>query len=97
MRRRKSRRQRLEQAIERAIDLLDELDGDPESEPSLGSSSCVGPLEGWIDIDGRWSQEFWASGSRDDLEDEHDGREHDQKSWSNPLAENRVEEERTLR
>jgi hypothetical protein len=63
MRRRKSRRQRLEQAIERAITLLDEIDGDPDLEPSLAG------YQPYLHRDGRIECL--------DLEDEHDGREYD--------------------
>lgn len=102
MKRKHSRRERLELAIEKAIALLDQIDGDPDLEPSLSSSTCVGAGGGinrlvspdtaffaqHFDGGSRWSQENWASGSRDDLEDEHDGREHHQQSWPNPMAEN---------
>ena len=77
--RKRSARVKLEIAIEKAIALLDRIDGDADLEPSLGSTSCIGAL-------GPQSQEHWAAGSSDDLEDEHDGREHHQDSWPNPMA-----------
>jgi hypothetical protein len=39
-----SRRQRLEDAIEKAIALLDAIDGDPDLEPSLGYNPYMGEL-----------------------------------------------------
>jgi hypothetical protein len=61
-------------AIEALTAFLDEADGDPDEEPdgiedepslgSLGSSSSM-----------LLTQEAWASGPRDDTEEEHDGAE----------------------
>lgn len=50
-----SLRERLEAAIQRAIELLDQLDGDPDNEPSLSASSAI------------W-QGAWAQGEGDDRE-----------------------------
>lgn len=57
-----TRRARLEAWIERAIDLLDSLDGDAELEPSLGSvnSSANYCTAG--------DQLFWTGGANDDRE-----------------------------
>lgn len=77
----KTRRARLEAAIERAIALLDQLDADPDLEPSLGSMSCVGSLNPDAQMAfnrPQWDQERWArGGADDDREDEHDGIEPD--------------------
>ncbi|MBP6010624.1 MAG: hypothetical protein KBA31_00205 [Alphaproteobacteria bacterium] len=79
--RRKSLRDRLEAAIERAIALLDQLDGDADLEPSLGSRSCVGSTLSPLGIDpAQYDQRRWATGSTDDREDEHDGHEPDDDS-----------------
>ena len=57
----------------------DELEADygngltTDDEPSLGSSEDH--PNGYADWGGSRSQEDWSSGSRDDLEHEHDGRE----------------------
>lgn len=81
-------------SLDRAVDqtrwaegfkgLQDDLELDnADREPSLGSLNSCGQSE---------SQELWAKSNRDDREDEHDGRECDQHSWPNPMAENRVGE-----
>jgi len=75
-----SRQRRLvEKTIERLVELLDEIDGDPDDEPSLGSVSCVGrlgyPHYGFARDFYGWDQTGWAAGRRDDVEEEHDGRE----------------------
>ena len=75
MKRKHSRRERLELAIEKAIALLDQIDGDPDLEPSLSSSTCVGAGGGinrlvspdtaffaqHFDGGSRWSQENWVA------------------------------------
>ena len=56
-------RRRIEAIVESLIDLLDEADGDPDLEPSLGwSRTCA---QGALDTDELLH----------DLEEEHDGRE----------------------
>lgn len=52
-------RQRLEAAIERAVAILDNLDGDPDSEPSLSA----GVPRPWTD------QRDWIEGATDDREE----------------------------
>lgn len=66
-------RQRIGDEIDRLLALLDAADGDPDLEPSLGSLDRVDGLyhRGGAD------QRLWSAGSRDDREDEHDGREPD--------------------
>ena len=49
-------RDRIECAIEELIELLDEMDGDPDFEPSLGSAAII-------------DQRFWASSDLMDLEE----------------------------
>jgi hypothetical protein len=58
------RRKKIEDAIEKLIDMLDRVEPDPDLEPSLGSPGCYAPI----------NQEFWAAGSNDDRE-EDDERE----------------------
>ncbi len=70
-------RERLCEAIERLIAILDALDGDPDLEPSLGSmeqayTRIVGP-----DASNAHSQVAWAHGGRDDREDDTDTHEGD--------------------
>lgn len=48
---RKSRRERLEDAIEKAIALLDAVDGDPELEPSLGWTEYGGGMRCNTDLE----------------------------------------------
>jgi hypothetical protein len=64
-------RKEIEDAIERLLALLDQADGDPDLEPSLGSPNPRYLYEGGPIT----SQERWAEGSRNDIEDEHDGAE----------------------
>ena len=70
-------RKLVETAIERLVELLDEIDPEPDAEPSLGSTGGLYP-----DDQGR----SWGigAGTSDDGEEqcedegaEHDGREHD--------------------
>jgi hypothetical protein len=56
-----------EAEIERLLTLLDATEHDADFEPSLASSEFYYAT----------SQVRWANGNRDDLEDEHDGREPD--------------------
>lgn len=58
-----SMRATLATTIENLINLLDEIDGDPEAEPSLGAPE----RGGWY-----VSQEHWADGARGDHEREED-------------------------
>lgn len=74
-------RAHVEALIDALIDLLDELDGDPEREPSLGSPECSLPQwsryaapSGYLLGSEGASQEQWAQGGISDLE-ESDGDE----------------------
>jgi hypothetical protein len=73
-----ARRRRIEEAVERMIQALDEIDGDDDLEPSLGSSETH-PSPGfyYTTNDRSDHQEGWSRGRRDDREEEHDGREPD--------------------
>jgi hypothetical protein len=63
-------RQRIEDAIERLVEILDAFDApDDEKEPSLGSIGSTSTAE-WVPQT-RWSQADDGA----DLEDEHDGAE----------------------
>jgi hypothetical protein len=53
-------------AVDRLIEVLDCVDGDPDFEPSLGAGSCTGGFSGGANHG--FDQTFWASGSRDDRE-----------------------------
>lgn len=64
----KHRRIKIENAIEKLIDMLDRAEPDPDLEPSLGSSEW----QGW---NSGADQTLWAYGNKDDREDEHDGCE----------------------
>jgi hypothetical protein len=66
-------RQRIGDEIDRLLALLDATDGDPDLEPALGSLDRNVATYGNPGGD----QTLWALGSRNDLEDEHDGREPD--------------------
>ena len=71
-------RRRLEAAIERMIDVLDQLDRDPDfesdndNEPWLGAPEVELPSSAsWIAERDRYgSQAEWAAGGRDDYEDD---------------------------
>lgn len=70
-RRNRTRRQRLEAAIERAIEALNAMDGDPDDEPALGSITCIGVFTCPIHakpIYGSYDQTPWASGANDERE-----------------------------
>lgn len=65
-------RRRLSDIVERAIALLDALDGDPESEPSLGAPEFYPVLgcswQAGPRSDGSSAQLGWANGGTDDRE-----------------------------
>ena len=64
-------RRRLDDLIDRLIEVADTLDGDADNEPSLGSperSPHALSLVGGIARDGTASQEHWSDGQ--DLEDD---------------------------
>ena len=74
-------RAQIEAELERMIDLLDAIDGDPDLEPSLGSVAPghVDEAEPDTDLEPSlcWTSTY-AHGSDQDLEEEHDGREPDE-------------------
>ena len=59
-------RQRLEEAVERAIAALDAYDGDADLEPSMGASEAVC-------VQWPTDQRHWAQGSGDEREQECEG------------------------
>jgi hypothetical protein len=59
-------RQLLEQAIECLVALLDLQDGEPDREPSLGSTACTSSLS----CPGTWDQSVWAEGERNECEEQ---------------------------
>ncbi|WP_375782933.1 hypothetical protein ACE10Z_23755 [Bradyrhizobium sp. Pha-3] len=80
-------RKRAEAAIDYLLLLLDQIDGEADLEdggdlePSLAAlerhPECI-PGESWLNAPyrtGDGAQTCWNKGSRDDREDEHDGRE----------------------
>jgi hypothetical protein len=80
-------------------DREDEHDGrepDEDGEPSLGSLSCAGMCGGINGVlpvphgfeygPADYDQERWAEGDNEDFEDEHDGREHDYRTYGLPPA-----------
>ncbi|HWM48539.1 MAG TPA: hypothetical protein VNR11_16660 [Xanthobacteraceae bacterium] len=74
-------RQEAEAEIERLLDLLDQIEGDPDLEPSLASPEMPDFVMSSFLTYGdpaEFSQERWAKGGADDREDEHDGREPDE-------------------
>ncbi len=82
----KAARQKYEQAVEAhlaAIDaltaFLDEVDGDPDLEPSLGAPACVGYGGSDFKSDAStWDQTHWAEGALDDRERADDLMEGDE-------------------
>jgi len=74
-------RAEIERELERMIDLLDAIDGDPDFEPSFGSVAPghVDEAEPDADLEPSlgWTSTY-AHGSDQDLEEEHDGREPDE-------------------
>lgn len=72
-------RQRVEQAIEALLLLLDVIDGDPDLEPSLGAPEAALPNSlryvGTILVG--TSQERWAAGADDEEEEEEHDAEDD--------------------
>jgi hypothetical protein len=72
-----AQRRRIEEAVERMIAALDEIDATAEDlEPSLGSSETH-PSPYYTTNDASDHQEGWSRGRRDDREEEHDGAEPD--------------------
>lgn len=73
-----SLRRRLEAAIERMIDVLDQLDLDPDLEPDNEDEPSLGALEtemprstGWMAERNRYgSQTGWSRGGSNDYEDD---------------------------
>lgn len=62
-------RERIGNAIESLLALLDALDGDPDREPSLGAPEAEVPhLFRFLSEPFPLSQERWADGSTDDME-----------------------------
>ena len=73
-----SRRRLAQAGIDALIDYLDATTPDADLEPSLGvPEHLMGYGWAWVRIDRACSQAHWAKGGRNDLEDEHDGREPD--------------------
>lgn len=74
-------RAQIEAELERMIDLLDAIDGDPDLEPTMGfvAHGFVDEAEPDADFEPSlgWTSTY-AHGSDQDLEDEHDGREPDE-------------------
>lgn len=87
-------RRAIEAELDRMIELLDALDGDPDLEPSLGAPEVLSRLCIWSQVDTGTSQLNWARGNSEDLEDEHDGTEPDDDrepdlGWANYGAQGR--------
>lgn len=82
-------RQEASAEIDRLLELLDAIDGDPDLEPTCGVASGLPPEADEAEPDndfepslgsinpnfGVSSQERWSAGGAADLEDEFDGRE----------------------
>lgn len=66
-------RAKCERAVDRLLAVLDLIDGDPDTEPSLGFSEPLPNPRAYGALD----QAHIAEGATDDREGEHDGREPD--------------------
>ena len=72
----KSPRAAIESEIERLIGLLDAIDGDPDLEPSLGSTACAKFITAGTGALEICNQSLWAQSGTRDLELDDSDYEH---------------------